>query len=174
MMSPVARRRPPAIAALIVFVVFTAVVLTGVPALPAVRPARADPGSSAAPASAAVLELKNLMTGDEYRAAGLEKLSAQELVALDDWIGDLVVRLLTARKRASCSSRFESRIEGEFEGWTGRTVVQLENGQVWRQRSGTELYAYRVSPAVQIHRSAHGCQMKVDGVAQEVPVERLW
>ncbi|HKE19219.1 MAG TPA: hypothetical protein VKB80_30295 [Kofleriaceae bacterium] len=169
MVSRVARRTSLALAALL-----AGVVLVAAPMLLTPRSARAEPGSSAPPAAASVLELKNLMTGPEYVAAGLEKLSAPERVLLDDWIGRLVVRLLTARQRRDCQSPIESRIDGEFEGWTGRTVVQLENGQVWRQRSATERYAYRVSPAVQVHRSASGCHMKVDGVAEEVPVDRLW
>jgi hypothetical protein len=124
-------------------------------------------------APAAVLELRNLMTDAEYRAAGLEKLSAQEVVALDDWIGRLVVRLLADRKEAGCSSPVESRVDGEFEGWTGRTVVQLENGQIWKQRSSTEHYSYRVAPGVLVYRSPSGCEMRVDGVEGEVLVERL-
>lgn len=174
MASPVARRGPPAVAPLAVIMAFVAVVLVVVLALPALRSARADPGPSAPTASTVVLELRDLMTGKEYRAAGLEKLSAHELVALDDWIGKLVARVLTARKQAGCSSSFASRVDGEFEGWTGRTVVQLQNGEIWRQRSGTEVHAYRVFPAVQVRRTGSGCQMKVDGVAEEVPVERLW
>jgi hypothetical protein len=134
--------------------------------------ARAEPIPPERPPPA-VLELRNLMSGAEYRTAGLEKLSAQELEALDDWIGRLVVRLLTDRKQAGCSSPVDSRVDGEFEGWTGRTVVQLENGQIWKQRSAAEAYAYRVAPRVQVHRTAAGCHMKVDGVEGEMLVERL-
>ena len=32
----------------------------------------------------------------------------------------------------------ESRINGDFEGWTGETIFELDNGQVWKQAS----YAY--------------------------------
>ena len=121
----------------------------------------------------AVLELRDLMTEDEYRAAGLEKLSAQEVGTLDGWLGRLVVRLLADRKEAGCSAPVESRIDGEFAGWMGRTVVQLENGQIWKQRSAFEHYAYRVAPRVLVHRTPSGCQMRVDGVEAEVRVERL-
>jgi len=125
------------------------------------------------PATPAVLDLRNLMTDAEYRAAGLEKLSAEERLTLDDWIGRLVVRLLADRKQAGCSSPVESRVDGEFEGWTGRTVVQLENGQIWKQRGAVENHTYRVAPRVLVYRSPDGCQMKVDGMDGEVLVERL-
>ena len=120
-----------------------------------------------------VLELRNLMTQSEYRAAGLGKLSAQELAVLDGWVGRLMVRLLKDRKQAGCSSPVDSRIDGEFQGWTGRTVFELENGQIWRQLGSRSQYAYKVSPRVQIHRSASGCALKVDGVEGELLVERL-
>ena len=35
------------------------------------------------------------------------------------------------------SEPFEAEIVGPFSGWSGRTVFTLSNGQVWRQRSGS-------------------------------------
>ncbi len=119
-----------------------------------------------------VLELRNLMRREEFRAAGLDKLSGQELATLDDWVGRLAVRLLSARTRAGCSSPVESRIDGDFEGWNGGTLFELENGQVWVQRGFARQDSYRFSPRVRIHRSTSGCAMSVDGVG-EVLVERL-
>jgi hypothetical protein len=138
----------------------------------AARPAHAQP-SPPSRRSSAVLELRNLMTPVEFRTAGLERLTAQELASLDGWIGRLVVRLLTERKQAGCASAVETRIDGDFEGWNGDTLFELENGQVWKQRGSASQYTYRFSPAVVIYRSESGCKMKVDGVEGEILVERL-
>ncbi|HYU14933.1 MAG TPA: hypothetical protein VEL05_02630 [Candidatus Acidoferrum sp.] len=133
-------------------------------------PARAEP-EAAAPAP--VLDLANLMNRVEFHEAGLEKIDAAELALLSDWVGRLVVRVLTARLRAGCSPSVESRIAGEFQGWRGRTLVQLENGQVWRQRGTLRSESYRASPVVLIYRTNAGCRMKVDGLADEALVEQL-
>lgn len=131
-----------------------------------------QPRTSPAPAGA-VLELRNLMTQSEFHAAGLDRLSARELAALDGWIGRLVLRLLKDRKQAGCASPVDTRIDGEFQGWSGHTVFGLENGQIWRQVGSDAQHAYKVSPRVQIHRSPGGCLMKVDGMPGELLVERL-
>ena len=127
--------------------------------------------SPAQPAS--VLELKNLMSQSEFHSAGLDKLSTRELAALDGWVGRLVMRLLKDRKQAGCASPVDTRIDGEFQGWSGHTVFGLENGQIWRQLGSDAQHAYKVSPRVQIHRAAAGCTMKVDGTPGELLVERL-
>jgi hypothetical protein len=121
----------------------------------------------------AVLELANLMAPADFRAAGLDKLSADELAMLDDWVGAFIVRALSARLRAGCTEPVESRVDGDFEGWDGNTLFQLENGQVWAQRGTASRYAYRVSPPVLIYETEAGCAMRVDGMEDEVPVERL-
>ncbi len=135
---------------------------------------RAAPAAPAAPATpASVLELRNLMSQSEFQAAGLDKLSARELAALDGWVGRMVLRLLKNRKQAGCAAPVNTRIDGEFQGWSGHTVFGLENGQIWRQLGSDAEHAYKVSPRVQIHRSAAGCAMKVNGMPGELLVERL-
>jgi hypothetical protein len=145
---------------------FAAIIATCAPEAAHAEPARPllEPGK--------VLALRNLMKPDEFRAAGLDRLSRQELSTLDDWVGRLAVRLLTVRTRAGCSSPVDSRIDGDFEGWDGGTLFELENGQVWMQRGTARQHTYRFSPRVRIHRSTSGCAMTVDGVG-EVLVERL-
>lgn len=41
-----------------------------------------------------------------------------------------------AATKRQIGDSIESRIEDEFEGWDGDTVVQLENGQIWHQVVG--------------------------------------
>lgn len=67
----------------------------------------------------------------------------------------------------------ESEIDGEFEGWDGDTVFQLENGQVWQQSSYDYLYHYAYNPNVFIYDCDGEWKMKVEGVEDVITVERL-
>jgi hypothetical protein len=74
---------------------------------------------------------------------------------------------------AASPAIIESRIDGEFTGWTGETIFQLQNGQIWQQASFAYMYRYAYSPKILIYRSSTGYKMKVDGVDQEIHVQRL-
>lgn len=66
-----------------------------------------------------------------------------------------------------------SRIEGAFEGWAGRTVFQLRNGQIWQQAAPGYLYRYAYMPRVLILPSLNGYRMKVEGISRTIPVRRV-
>jgi hypothetical protein len=42
-----------------------------------------------------------------------------------------------AAREAALNEPFEAEIVGPFGGWSGKTVFTLSNGQVWRQRNGS-------------------------------------
>ena len=65
-----------------------------------------------------------------------------------------------------------SRIDGEFNGWDGNTIVQLTNGQVWQQLEYCYHYRYAYRPSVTITNDG-GSRMLVDGVPRAVRVERI-
>ncbi len=44
----------------------------------------------------------------------------------------------------------ESRIEGEFEGWSGDGVYKLDNGQVWQQAHYKYRYKYMYRPVARV------------------------
>jgi hypothetical protein len=67
----------------------------------------------------------------------------------------------------------ESQIDGDFEGWTGETVVKLMNGQIWQQTEYHYEYHYAYMPNVLVYRSGSGYKMKVDGTEEAVGVQRL-
>ena len=113
------------------------------------------------------------MTPKEARAAGLEKLSANELAALNAWVEGLMVRLLSERKVKGCSPAIESSINGTFNGWDGDTIFELLNGQIWKQGSYDYTYDYEYSPKVVIYQSGAGCRMIVEGVKGTISVGRL-
>jgi hypothetical protein len=67
----------------------------------------------------------------------------------------------------------ESRIDGDFEGWEGDTVVKLTNGQIWRQISPHIEIHIAVNPKVVIYRSGARYKMQVERTREPVEVERL-
>ena len=98
--------------------------------------------------------IEKLMSPEEFEAAGLDQLSDEQLQALDDWLliytagESAVVRQQTDRKaikEAEKEFAIESRIVGKFNGWSGKTVFRLENGQIWQQRL-SDRYSYRGPP----------------------------
>jgi hypothetical protein len=65
-----------------------------------------------------------------------------------------------------------SRVDGDFNGWEGDTVVKLENGQVWQQSEYWYHYHYAYMPDVTITNEG-GYKMSVAGVPKAVRVEQL-
>jgi hypothetical protein len=101
------------------------------------------------------------MSEEQFRSAGLEKLSDAELKAFNSWLiiytaGDAQVLQDTnaSVKDAEKNYEVESRITGEFSGWSGGTIFYLENGQVWEQRlDGRYRYTGPPNPKVRIDRN---------------------
>lgn len=92
--------------------------------------------------------IEKLMTQEEFRAAGLHKLSAEEQEALNQWLigytvddAQTLIRTSEEVKEAEQGIRIEAKVADSFKGWYGDTVFSLDNGQVWRQRlSGNFAY----------------------------------
>lgn len=85
--------------------------------------------------------IKVLMSEDEYRAAGMDKLSDAERTALDAWLISYTVGEAPVLRKnnpevreAEKSLKIEASIKQPFNGWSGKTVFSLDNGQRWRQR----------------------------------------
>ncbi len=67
----------------------------------------------------------------------------------------------------------ESQIEDDFEGWEGKTIVKLINGQIWEQSEYYYHYHYAFMPKVIIYKTEGGYKMKVNGIEKSVGVVRL-
>jgi hypothetical protein len=65
----------------------------------------------------------------------------------------------------------ETKVDGDFEGWEGETIVKLANGQIWQQTDYH--YHYAFMPDVLIYPSGGGYKMKVEGVDRAVGVRQL-
>jgi hypothetical protein len=111
--------------------------------------------------------IRHLMGEKTFRAAGLERLSPQELEALDAWLleytGVEAPRLRAQNSEVREAEReyvINARLSSDFEGWDGETLFPLDNGQIWRQRlSGRYSYDGEPAPEVQIRKNWLGFYM---------------
>ncbi|PKQ61195.1 hypothetical protein [Labilibaculum manganireducens] len=79
-----------------------------------------------------------------------------------------------AAKTSQSPDVIETRINGEFTGWEGETVVKLINGEIWLQQDYQIDYKYLFSPEILIYKSSSGVfKMKIEGVEKSVIVKRL-
>jgi hypothetical protein len=107
--------------------------------------------------------VRELMSDEEFRASGLDRLTPSQLRALDDWLVRYTAEEAPVLKETEevreVEKNFEvvSRIAGEFDGWSGKTIFTLENGQRWQQRlDGRYIYRGPPNPEVRITRNFFG------------------
>jgi len=142
-------------------------------------------------------DLQQQMSPAEFKAAGLDKLSAQELATLNRWLqGKVEAATTQAVAAVRESAREEGRqevivknrgffdfgssepivgvLQGEFRGFGKGRVYVLDNGQEWEQIDATTLAGVRrQSPAVSIKPGVMGVwYLKVDGVNTQPKVRR--
>jgi hypothetical protein len=123
--------------------------------------------------------IDSLMTAADFRAAGLQKLTPEELSILNGWLAKYTMSVVAAIRTpqtanpTAAASVIESQIEGDFEGWDGETIFKLNNGQIWQQASYAYTYHYAYRPKVLVYRSGSTYRMKVDGVSSDIAVKRL-
>jgi hypothetical protein len=134
--------------------------------------------------------VQELMTPDEFKAAGLDKLSEDELQHLDAWlqgyrqttekrVSEQVEKKATeeikkateqakARAPKLMVERVVSRVDGTLGGLTGSTVIKLEDGTVWKQANHDDRYHPVVTdhPMVSVSHSAFGYKMRVEGMPE--------
>src|SRR6266496_3185629 len=82
--------------------------------------------------------IQQMMSPEEFRAAGLNKLSADELQKLDAWLQgyrQTAEKKATSRAERTKLDLIASRVDGSFGGLTGRTIIRLEDGTAWKRSS---------------------------------------
>jgi hypothetical protein len=139
------------------------------------RPAKKEQSSEREPTSKV---LQDMMTAEEFKAAGLEKLSSEELKNLNAWLQGYrevaetkAAEKATAEAKASSRTKLEqtlSRVDGIFTGLTGRTIIKLEDGTVWKQGNIDDRYRAQVTdhPAAFVSRSPFGWKMRIEGTPE--------
>ena len=105
-------------------------------------------------AQTALPAIEKQMTPEEFKAAGLDKLSAEELARLNAWLGrTLDTETAKAAAVAKQEVEHESRgffdfgseepivahIAGEFRSFGKGKSYTLDNGQVWQQIDDAEM-----------------------------------
>ncbi len=137
-------------------------------------------------------DLQTQMSAEAFKAAGLDKLSPQELAALNDWLqGRVAEQTAVALEQAKEAGRqevivknrgffdfgsrepIESRLVGEFTGFgKGRSYV-LENGQTWEQTEAASLSVRKPAPAVKIKPGVAGVwYLQIEGYNTMAKVRR--
>jgi|CXWL01.1.fsa_nt_gi hypothetical protein len=143
--------------------------------------------------------LEERMSAQDFRQAGLEKLSPEELAALNAWIersvrlADPAVAAAVAQgqavnvdtaKPAEASQvgfetarreEFSAHIQGSFSGWSGDTQFVLDNGMVWEQAEDDHFKHKDVdNPSVTITPGAFGSwRLQVEGSNRTTLVKRI-
>lgn len=143
--------------------------------------------------------LEEQMSGKEYTAAGLDKLTPAELEALNNWIRGHSLATLDQPKAGAASavttetqgdmrgfdkkkseededrSPIQSRIVGSFNGWDGKTIFKLENGMIWEQDDKDKFYIREVqNPVVNIKPGMWGSwHLSIEGYSSKCRVERI-
>jgi len=128
--------------------------------------------------------VQKAMSPQEYDAAGLQKLTAEERAQLDEFIRRFVsssnqvaaekaVDRAVKERKVTPPEIIQSRIVGPFTGFNGSTVFTLENGQRWRQSQPDSRYFPKVeSPPVIIVKDRIGYRMYIAG-GGDVRVSRV-
>ncbi len=115
------------------------------------------------------------MTPEEFRAAGLEKLSPDELSRLDAWLqGDREKAAQKATKREKLQL-IVSRVDGVITSITPRQIIRLEDGSTWKvAKTDFQFHGRADHPAAAAYKSFFGWKMRIANVAEiyVVPVHR--
>ncbi|MBB1088514.1 hypothetical protein H4F99_08440 [Lysobacter sp. SG-8] len=135
--------------------------------------------------------LQQQMSTEEFRAAGLDKLDAAELAALNRWLGrrieaESAIAAAAAKQKVEDENRgflsfgsdepITATMASEFKGFGKGRRYTLDNGQVWEQVDDATLVGVRnANPAVTIRPSLVGntWYMSVDGFNKRAKVTRI-
>ena len=119
--------------------------------------------------------IQQMMTPEQFKAAGLNKLSPDELQKLDAWMqGYREVAEAKAEKKATARAErtkmdlIVSRVDGRFDGLTGRTIIRLEDGTAWKQANADDRYRPKVTdhPAAAVVHGVFGYKMQIEGTQE--------
>lgn len=128
--------------------------------------------------------LQQRMSSAEFKAAGLDKLSPQELQNLDNWLSthaEVKTKIVDSSGKPvfyaekTKRQKIYTRIKGHFDGWNGSNEYTLDNGQVWKQL-GDETPSCMTSdnPVAKVKPSMmSNWLMYVSGCNDSVHVERV-
>lgn len=132
--------------------------------------------------------LEERMSGDEFTAAGLDRLTPEELARLNNWLRANWPAAPTTStpypatadtrgfpEQTASREAIVSQIKGEFSGWQTGTVFRLANGMVWEVSGPTNTFAIQpvTNPTVIIEPAFMGSWLlRIEGYNSTVRVKR--
>jgi hypothetical protein len=147
------------------------------------KPRRSRVKEKAATEESQVRDIQDSMTAEQFKAAGLDKLSQEELNSLNRWLQGYRQKVETkaaetataeATKKAASESRTRmdvilSRVDDEnFTGTTGRSIIKLEDGTVWKQTNADDHFHAQITnrPPARVNHGTFGYKMHIVGVPE--------
>lgn len=126
-------------------------------------------------------DVRKLMTASEFQQAGLDTLDKKQLAALNHWLINYtaneapIIQKKNKSVKEAVKTTIESRLVGEFSGWSGKTKFNLENGQVWRQRNSANWRSPTIkNPSVVVRKNILGFYvLNIEGIKRSIGVKRL-
>jgi hypothetical protein len=137
--------------------------------------------------------VEETMRPEEFKAAGLDKLSEDELQHLDAYLQgyrqsaqkkateqaqakateEIKKATVKATEEANKTARTKldslvSRVDGNIEGLKGHTMIRLEDGTVWKQANVDDKYRATNPdhPPVSVIRTSFGYKMRIEGMPE--------
>ena len=149
--------------------------------------------------------LVGALSTEEFARAGLAKLTNEELTALDAALSRHIIppaskstaptnlstqttsttkndppllgaeQVAMLAKPADTSEQLHTRIEGSLDGFSGRAVFAMENGQIWQVRIPESVSFVRklTNPEVVITRGTFGYKMLIVAADRVIAVKRI-
>ena len=125
--------------------------------------------------------VRALMTPEQFNEAGLDKLSEDEIEALDSWligytVGEAAVIRGTSEEVREADEKqvITANIKQPFKGWTGETVFYLDNDQIWKQRVDGRFQYSGADTRVEIKKGLFGnYNMKLLATGKAIGVTRV-
>ena len=115
--------------------------------------------------------IQDSMSSQQFKASGLEKLSPKELENLNRWLQgyrETTIKTATTRAARTRLDFLVSRVDGEFNGLTGATLIKLEDGTSWRQANSSDHYRASVTdhPGAAVMHGVFGYKMRISGTPE--------
>ena len=66
--------------------------------------------------------------------------------------------------------KYDSKIEGDFEGWDGDAVYELTNGTKWQLSKYTYKYKYKYRPKVKLWKDGNQYYLEVECMSEKMKV----
>jgi len=137
--------------------------------------------------------LEETMRPEEFKAAGLDKLSEDEIQHLDAYLQgyresakkkateqaqakaqeEIKKATVKATEEANKNARTKldslvSRVDGSIDGVKGHAVIRLEDGTVWKQVNPDDHYRATITdhPAAVVLHTTFGYKMRIEGMPE--------